>query len=242
MEVEVRPANATDKTVTWSVVNGTGEATISSGGLLTAVDDGTVTVIATSADGLVTGEIVITISNQNPVVPVTEITVTGAGGATTIEVDNGTLQMEAEVLPANATNKSVTWSVNNGTGEATISSGGLLSAVRDGTVTAVATSADGLVSGNAGITITNQSTTGINDPENGPEILVYGKHIMITLKQADPSWEQSTLKVFSVAGAEILASPLNQGINEIDISHAPGIYILILQSPEKTKYHKVFIH
>ncbi len=149
--------------------------------------------------------------------------------------------MEAEVLPENATDKTVTWSVDNGTGEATISSGGLLSAVRDGTVTAVATSADGLVSGNAGITISNQSTTGISDPENGPEILVYGKHVMITLKQASPSWEKSILRCLLLPEPEILASPLNQGINEIDISHAPGIYILLLQSPEKTKYLKVYI-
>ncbi len=128
-----------------------------SGGLLTAVADGTVTVIATSADGLVTGELVITISNQNPVVPVTDIIVTGAGGATTIQADNGTLQMEAEVLPANATDRSVTWSVDNGTGEATISASGLLTAVDDGTVTVIATSADGLVSGELVITISNQN-------------------------------------------------------------------------------------
>ncbi len=43
-------------------------------------------------------------------IPVTEIVVTGAGGANTIEVDRGTLQMEAEVLPADATNRRVTWS------------------------------------------------------------------------------------------------------------------------------------
>ncbi len=150
MEVEVRPANATDKTVAWSVDNGTGEATISASGLLTAVDDGTVTVIATSADGLVSGELVITISNQNPVVPVTDIIVTGAGGATTIEVEGGSLQMEAEVLPAEATNKTVTWSVTNGTGQASISGSGLLTAVADGTVTVIATSADGLVTGELG--------------------------------------------------------------------------------------------
>ncbi len=90
-------------------------------------------------------------------VPVTDIIVTGAGGANTIQVDNGTLQMEAEVLPANATDKSVTWSVENGTGAATISSGGLLTAVADGTVTVTATSADGLVNGELVVTISNQN-------------------------------------------------------------------------------------
>ncbi|MGI6306836.1 MAG: Ig-like domain-containing protein [Bacteroidales bacterium] len=44
-------------------------------------------------------------------VPVTGITVTGEGGATTITRDNGTLALTATVTPANATNKSVTWSI-----------------------------------------------------------------------------------------------------------------------------------
>ena len=46
---------------------------------------------------------------------VTGITVTGEGGATTITRDNGTLALTATVTPANATNKSVTWSIINGT-------------------------------------------------------------------------------------------------------------------------------
>jgi hypothetical protein len=73
-------------------------------------------------------------------IPVTSVIVTGAGGATTIVVDKGTLQMYAEIVPSNATNKNVTWSVVNGTGQATISSTGLLTAVKSGTVTVKATS------------------------------------------------------------------------------------------------------
>ncbi len=53
-------------------------------------------------------------------IPVTGITVTGAGGATTITTDNGTLQLTATVTPTDATNKTVTWSIVNGTGQATI--------------------------------------------------------------------------------------------------------------------------
>lgn len=71
-------------------------------------------------------------------VPTTNITVTGAGGATTVK--NGeTLLMSASILPANATNKNVTWSVEAGTGTAEISTGGLLTAKTVGTVTVKAT-------------------------------------------------------------------------------------------------------
>ena len=73
------PTNATNQTVTWSIVNGTGQATISTSGLVTAVSSGTVTARATANDGSgVVGSLVITISGQ--VIPVTGITVTGAGG------------------------------------------------------------------------------------------------------------------------------------------------------------------
>ena len=159
----VTPANATNKSVTWSIINGTGQATINSSGVVTAVANGTVTARATANDGSgVYGQLVITISGQ--VIPVAGITVTGEGGATTITEDNGTLALTATVTPANATNKSVTWSITNGTGQATISSTGLVTAVADGTVTARATANDGSgVSGQLVITISGQTipVTGI---------------------------------------------------------------------------------
>jgi uncharacterized protein YjdB len=158
MSAAVLPADATDKTFTWSVTDGTGKATISDTGLLTAVEDGTVTVTATANDGsLVEGSIEITISGQIQTVLVASIAVTGAGDATTITTLAGTLQMSAAVLPADATDKTVTWSVTNGTGSATISDAGLLSAVTDGTVTVTATANDGSgVSGSIDITMSNQ--------------------------------------------------------------------------------------
>lgn len=45
-------------------------------------------------------------------VPVTGITVSGAGGSASINSYQGTLQMNASVTPANADNKSVKWSVS----------------------------------------------------------------------------------------------------------------------------------
>jgi len=152
----VLPADATNKSVTWAIVNGTGLAAISSSGLVTALDNGTITVKATANDGSnVYGTIVITISNQ--VIPVTGITVTGAGGLSSINTDDGSLQLTALVLPANATNKAVSWQVINGTGQALINSSGLLTALNNGSVTAVATATDGTgVSGNITIGISNQ--------------------------------------------------------------------------------------
>ena len=122
MIATVLPANATNKTLTWSITSGSAFATInSSTGVLTAVDNGSVTVRATATDGSnVFGSTTITISGQ--VIPVSSIIVAGTGGATTISTDGGTLQMVATVLPANATNKTVTWSITSGSAFATINS------------------------------------------------------------------------------------------------------------------------
>ena len=85
---------------------------------------------------------------------VTSIVVTGTGNVTTV-ADGDTLQMLAAILPLNATDSSVTWSVVNGTGSATISVGGLLTTISAGLVTVIATANDASgVTGSLVITIT----------------------------------------------------------------------------------------
>ncbi|WP_297424175.1 Ig-like domain-containing protein [Clostridium sp.] len=73
---------------------------------------------------------------------VTSITLSNTSGLTA--VDKGkTLQMTDTVLPSDATNQAVTWSVTNETGTATISSTGKLTAVSSGKVIVNATATDG---------------------------------------------------------------------------------------------------
>jgi hypothetical protein len=65
MEASVLPLNADDATYTWSIVNGTGSATIDGTGLMSALTDGTVEVIATANDASgISGSSIITITNQ----------------------------------------------------------------------------------------------------------------------------------------------------------------------------------
>ena len=156
LSAQVLPANATNKSVTWSIINGTGQATISSTGLVTAVSGGTVTARATANDGSgVYGSLALTILNQ--IIPVTGISVTAVGGSPVIDVNNGTLQLTANIIPANGTYKSILWSIAGRTGEATITQSGLVTTVSDGKITAIASATDGsAVSGLIEITITNQ--------------------------------------------------------------------------------------
>ena len=100
---------------------------------------------------------------SNPV-PVTNTKVTGAGGVTTIMINNGTLQLSTEVSPSNAINKTVTWSITSGTGLASIDSTGLLYANANGVVTIRATAKDGTnIYDEFTVTITNQNITNVNN-------------------------------------------------------------------------------
>lgn len=210
MEATVLPAFATNSNVVWSVVNGTGVASISPSGLLTAGSDGTVTVVATAADGSgITGSTQITLTNQTGVL-VTSITVQGTGGETQINTAGGTLQMEATVLPANATTTAVTWSVNNQTGSATIDAAGLLEAGTNGTVEVVATATDGSgVSGSTVITITNQ-TVGIA-----------------------PITENAAYQIFPNPTQDFITILGNESITEVRIFALDGKLVKTIQAPQQ---------
>ncbi|MDZ4197301.1 MAG: ice-binding family protein, partial [Candidatus Izemoplasmatales bacterium] len=156
MSALVLPANAANKSVVWSIIPGTGTASINSTGLLSAITNGTVTVKATSVSTpSINGTLVITLSNQD--ILVESIAVSGAGDAIIINVTAGTLQMSALVLPIDAADKSLIWSVQNDTGMASITQAGLLTAIANGTVIVTATSvAVPEVFGSIIITISNQ--------------------------------------------------------------------------------------
>lgn len=76
----------------------------------------------------------------------------------TISTYHGILQLGVtSVIPSNATNQTVTWSVTNGTGSGSITSSGLFTAITDGNVVVYATANDGSgVRDNFIITISNQ--------------------------------------------------------------------------------------
>lgn len=81
---------------------------------------------------------------EDAVKPIESIVINGDSAITT---SGGTLQLTAQVSPSDATSSAVTWSVENGTGSATINELGLLTAVSNGTVTVKAAAKD-----NSGVT------------------------------------------------------------------------------------------
>ena len=135
LTASVEPSNATSE-ILWSIdeARSTGTASIDENGILVGLTPGLVTVLATSADdSAVFDETTVTI--LAPTAEAEAIVVTGDWEFAN-EVEAGaTLQMIPRFIPGNTADKSVTWSVDNGTGSATIDQNGLLTALTPGTVT-----------------------------------------------------------------------------------------------------------
>ena len=137
LKATVTPTNATNKNVTWRSSN-TKIATVDGNGKVTAVAAGTATITCTAADGSrksATCKITVT----NPAVKVTKLRM----NKTSVDLLKGkTVQLKVTVTPSNATNKAVTWTSSNKR-IATVTSNGLVKAVRTGTVTITAKAKDG---------------------------------------------------------------------------------------------------
>jgi uncharacterized protein YjdB len=146
----ISPANATNKTVSWSSSN-TGVATVSATGLVTGVAVGTATITVTTQDGARTATASVTVSSN--AVPVTGVSV----APTSVTVNTGnTTTLTATVAPANASNKNVSWSSGN-TAVATVSSTGVVTGVSAGTATITVTTQDGARTATSAVTVTANS-------------------------------------------------------------------------------------
>jgi uncharacterized protein YjdB len=109
---------------------------------------------------------ILTFAGASEKVYVESIALTGG----TITENNGTLQVQAQILPENATNQSLLWTVQNGSGRAEIDETGMVTAVMDGNVTVTATAKDGSwIQSSATVSISNQlvSTGEVNLIRNG---------------------------------------------------------------------------
>jgi hypothetical protein len=228
----VLPANASNKTVTWSVTNGTGQATISTGGLVTVVSDGTVTARATATDGSnIFGTLTLTISNQ--IILVTEINITGEGGLSSITSDKGTLQLIATILPYNATDQSVTWTESDGTGFAFVSSTGLVTTITSGIVTVRATANDSSgVSGIIYLTISKNS----DDPLTA---IVDENEIRIPTQE---NYWGNKISLYDIYGRLMSTEFVDSNLCIFDISlFHPGLYIADMSDKMIIKVVKVII-
>ena len=140
----VKPDNASNKTVTWKSDN-TSVATVDANGKITAKNEGTATITATTKDGGHKATCVVTVNR----VKVTGVFLS-ASTATMYVGDTKTIT--ATIAPSNATNKNVTWKSDN-TSVATVTSSGKITAVKAGTAKIVVTTEDGSYNKTVDVTV-----------------------------------------------------------------------------------------
>jgi len=140
---DVVPANATNKTIVWSLASAGNTGAVISGDTFSATAAGTAVVTATITDGIVSGDYTQDFPITVNVVPVTDII---RDFPETVAVGTP-LTLSGDVVPANATNKTIVWSLANvGSTDARIS-GDTFSATAAGIAVVTATITDGIVSG-----------------------------------------------------------------------------------------------
>jgi len=136
----VDPRGATNTNVTWSSADPT-VATVDQQGNVTAVSVGQTTVTVKTDDGGFTATCAVTVTaSTTPVVHVEGIAFAKSHTELTLYV-NDTQQLQYSITPSDATNKAVTWSVND---PSVVSvSNGLVTALKKGDATVTVTTVDG---------------------------------------------------------------------------------------------------
>ena len=144
----VNPVDADNKEVTWSSSN-TSVATVNNG-VVTAVKAGTTTITVKTVDGNKEASCVVTVLQ-----PVTGVTL----DSNTLALLTGEhTTLVATVLPADASNKAVTWASSN-TNVATVNAEGKVVAVGPGSATVTVTTVDGSKTSTCTVTVTQPVTS-----------------------------------------------------------------------------------
>jgi hypothetical protein len=179
------------------------------------------------------------------IIQVTGITVTGAAGSNTITTSKGTLQLISSISPSDAANKTVTWSIISGTGQASISSAGLVTAIANGTVTAKVTAKDGSgVYGTLFITISNQGNADSTNFKGQP-VTIYPNpaHEYINIRIVEQKLIPDFIRIFNLSGKVVLQYKVNPDVTELHIplNLIEGIYILQMGARNVTMFAQKLI-
>ena len=196
LSASVLPVTASDRRIRWSTSDQT-TATVSDGGIVTAVKPGTAIITATSVDGGFTAQCVVTVL---PKIDVQSVKLS----TTEIRLNKGkTYALDATITPADASNKNVTWS-SNAKSVATVDSNGLVKGVGNGVAVITVTTQDRGIQAKC-VVIVKQSVTGVVLNSVSEKISIgNSKALVATVKPEDSSqkdliWKSSNTDVATVS-------------------------------------------
>ena len=187
LQAMVLPADATDKTVTWTSSDAA-VATVNASGLVTALKPGKATITASTANGL----------KATCEVTVVAATVDASGLELNLEeaeiVEGESVQLQATVLPADASDKTVTWTSSDAA-VTTVNASGVVAALKVGTATITASTANGLTA-TCTVTVTAKPSGIENvDGDGVSAVRVEGGEIVIS--------GDAVADVFSLTGSRV---------------------------------------
>ena len=193
LRATVKPSNATTTDVTWSSSN-TKVATVSAAGLINTKQIGATKITATSSDGKMTASCVVTVIQQAEKVNIS---------ATSVNLNVGkTKTLTASVQPSTATYKGIKWSSSNKK-VATVSSNGVIKAIKAGTAIITATSKDKYAKATCKVTVT-QPATGLKLNYKSTDVKIGGYKILkatvlpSNVTDASVIWKSSNKKIATV--------------------------------------------
>jgi uncharacterized protein YjdB len=246
LTASVLPENASYKTVTWSVNDEGGSAVIDEKtGVLIAKKAGRITVEATATDSLGVSSLPFAIQIKADTVKVRSITISALSDTSDFKVGD-TVRFRTNILPLNASNRFVTWTVSTETGTATIDTLGKLVAKSPGIVTVTAKSKDalGIISSEFILKIDPAIITEIIQNNSGTEIVISPNPSSGVFNIQTPTRNGSVqADVYNASGT--LISSLTRSGNEdisLDLSgKMTGLYFLTLRSTNTVITKKLII-
>ena len=219
----ISPANASDKTVTWTSSNPS-VATVSASGVVTPISIGNATITATAngASGI-TATTLVTVN----AIPVTSVSL----DKTTLALNVGNIgALTATVLPTDATNKAINWTSSN-TSVATVDASGVVTAVAAGTATITATTVDGSKTATCAVTVSTTiiAVTGVSVTPTTATIQINQTAQISAIiapsnaTNTNVNWTSSNPSVATVS-ATGLVSPLTVGTVTITATTVDGSF------------------
>ena len=208
----VLPETATNKSVTWTSSN-EAVVTVDGNGVVTAIALGEAVIAATTTDGSD-----LSASCQVTVVPTLAVSIEVTPNSVEAE-ENSEVQLSVNILPENATYKSVEWSSSNDA-IASVKANGLVKIRKEGNVVITATTTDGT---NLSATCSINVYSGI-DGVNGNDVIVATIGDNIIVKNAKLG---SNVRVYAADGSIITSEIATDGYVVVE-APVKGIYVVAI--------------
>ena len=146
LTAQILPENATNKSLSWSSSN-TSVATVTSGGAVTGVSQGTATITARSLDNDLSATCVVTVTE-----PVRASSVSLSSSSLTLK-QGKTATLTATVSPSDTYNKTVTWSSSNSSAVSVDQKGVVTALQENSSAVITATTNDGGYTATCNVTV-----------------------------------------------------------------------------------------